>query len=427
MGTNYRNHTVCQRSLPDCRRSLNELTQQQSCISEAQKYQGALYKSEKGKRAQASGSKASAPRSAYVEDEEDEYRNAITVMEPPPEVPSPPSAAPGFRSSPTDPVNVFDFYVGEETPNQSTLNLAATEQRRMLEDTPSAPPNRERRSVWFDDDIIQDNTDDDGALVQYGSGPVPTSAYRTPAPKGEREGRSTRDRDLTRDEKKDKKRKRLHVDTSAERSQSREGDEEMTDAPPVLHSGLTGGLNRLLTHPSTFPPSPDYSGDAAGEPSPGSPLKKPKHSKRSRERHRESTITNGIMSLISTRKPKKATDTDRVRKHKRRVRENIDGGDRPPQKMIEYKPTNGDSSENSQQMVVFRESARAELFISLVNKGPESEKGCSVNKTLKRFHRERVALGMAHGKGHEEKELWRSLRLKKNDRGEMVLFCAGAT
>jgi cell growth-regulating nucleolar protein len=326
-------------------------------------------------------------------------------------------------------VNVFDFYVGEETPNQSTLNLAAMEQRRMLEDTPSGPSNGDHRSVWFEDEIIQDNTEDDGALVQYGSGPVPTSEYRTPAPKGERERRKVRDRDRdpTKEEKIDKKRKRLHVDTSAERSRSREADEEMTDAPPVLHSGLTGGLNRLLSRPSTFPPSPDYSGDAAGEPSPGSPLKKPKHSKRGRERHRENTISNGIMSLISTRKSKKTTDGDRVRKHKRRLRENGEDPDRPLQKMIEYKPMNGDSGENNQQMVVYRESARAELFMSFVNKGPESEKGCSVNKTLKRFHRERVALGIGHGKSHEEKELWRSLRLKKNDRGEIVLFCAGAT
>lgn len=177
----------------------------------------------------------------------------------------------------------------------------------------------------------------------------------------------------------------------------------------------------MLTGPSTFPPSPDYSGDAAGEPSPGSPLKKPKHSKRGRDRPRENIISNGIMSFISTRKSKKTTDNDRVRKHKRRIREN---GEEPLQKMIEYKPMNGDSGENSQQMVVYRESARAELFMSFVNKGPESEKGCSVNKTLKRFHRERVVMGLGHGKGQEEKELWRSLRLKRNDRGEIVLFCA---
>jgi cell growth-regulating nucleolar protein len=129
------------------------------------------------------------------------------------------------------------------------------------------------------------------------------------------------------------------------------------------------------------------------------------------------------MSLITTKKSKKTSDGDRVRKHKRRLREN--GDDRPAQKMIEYKPMNGDT-ENSGQMVVYRENARAELFMSFVNKGPESEKGCSMNKTLKRFHRERENMGFVHRKGQEEKELWRSLRLKKNDRGEIVLFCARA-
>jgi cell growth-regulating nucleolar protein len=318
---------------------------------------------------------------------------------------------------------VFDFFVGEETPNPSTLNLAAMEERRMIEDTPSAPSNGERRGVWFEDEILQDAEEDSGALVQYGSGPVPTAAYRTPAPKVDRERKKIRDREPTREEKKDKKRKRLHVDTSAERSRSREADEVMTDAPPVLHSGLSGGLNRLLSRPETFPPSPDYSGDAAGEPSPGSPLKRSKHSKRGRERHRDTGFSNGIMSLITTKKSKKTSDGDRVRKHKRRLREN--GDDRPAQKMIEYKPMNGDT-ENSGQMVVYRENARAELFMSFVNKGPESEKGCSMNKTLKRFHRERENMGFVHRKGQEEKELWRSLRLKKNDRGEIVLFCARA-
>ena len=39
------------------------------------------------------------------------------------------------------------------------------------------------------------------------------------------------------DAKKDKKRKRLHIET----------DHIMTDAPPVLHSGLTGGISKFVT------------------------------------------------------------------------------------------------------------------------------------------------------------------------------------
>jgi cell growth-regulating nucleolar protein len=315
---------------------------------------------------------------------------------------------------------VFDFYEGASTPNQSTLNLAALERQRMIENTPVE--RNGDRSVWFRGEVIEEEIEINGALVQYGSGPVPTGAYRTPAPKDERERRKIRDREPTTQEKKDKKRKRLHVDTSsAERSRSREADEVMTDAPPVLHSGLTGGLNRLLA-PGAFPPSPEFSGDR-DEASPASPLKKPKHSKRGRERQRD-TIGNGIMSaLMGTRKSKKATEGDRVRKHKRRLRE---GSERPEgQKMIEYKPMNGESGNGeNQQMVVYGASTRAQLFMSFINKGPESEKGCSMNKTLKRYHRERTAVGMSKPKSLEEKELWRCLRLKKNDRGEIVLFCA---
>jgi cell growth-regulating nucleolar protein len=66
---------------------------------------------------------------------------------------------------------------------------------------------------------------------------------------------------------------------------------------------------------------------------------------------------------------------------------------------------------------------RAEQFLGFVNKGPESERGCSLNKVLKRYHRERTEAGNnSLSKLSEEKELWKSLRVKKNDRGEIVLF-----
>jgi cell growth-regulating nucleolar protein len=376
------------------------------------------------------GSKAVVPHKAYVVDEEDEYKGTITIVDPPPpEVPSPPSATPSFQNGHAEPVNVFDFFVGSETPNQSTLNLAAMEQQRMLEDAPEEPQNEDTAMVRFQDDYLVGQNNDDDLLVEYGTGPVPTSEYRTPAPKADRERKKKdhRDHGTSKDEKKDKKRKRLHVDTSQDLSLSRgEGDEIMTDAPPVLHSGLTGGLNRLLSRPSVFPPSPDYSGGDAGDASPGSPLKRSKHSKHSREGGgRVDMFSNSIMALISTRKHKDS-DHDRrrhsKRHHRRRGSESVRTSS---QKMIEYKPMNGDGAESdarNNQMVVYQ--ARAELLMSFVNKGPESERGCSMNKTLKRYHRERAAMGMGLGKSEEEKKLWRSLRLKRNDRGEIVLFCA---
>ncbi|KAK3485138.1 hypothetical protein B0T13DRAFT_492199 [Neurospora crassa] len=94
------------------------------------------------------------------------------------------------------------------------------------------------------------------------------------------------------------------------------------------------------------------------------------------------------------------------------------------QRMIEYTPGSKDGAvdkDKDNQVVIFQ--PRAERFLSFVNKGPESDKGVSLNKALKRYHRERSASGTSVSKLAEEKELWRSLRMRRNDRGEIVLFC----
>lgn len=313
-----------------------------------------------------------------------------------PEAPSPPSAAPEFKA---ELVNVFDFLVDGQTPNASQLDLPAPEPMNLIEDVPEQ--NNERGRVRFHEagSSISD-------LIEYGTGPVPTGAYLTPAPKAERERKKERkDRDQSREDKKDKKRKRLHVDT----------DQLMTDAPPVLHSGLTGGLNRLL-RPSVFPPSPDYSGDA-GDASPGSPLKKAKHLKRGRV----DAISNNLMSLIGTsRTPSRENSEDRPRRKHRRHREHSERPSRST-KMIEYKPMDGgEEGTQDSQMIVYQPGA--ELLLSFVKKGPESERGVSMNKALKRYHRDRNAQGVGLPRADEEKELWRSLRMKRNERGEIVLF-----
>jgi len=309
-----------------------------------------------------------------------------------------------------DPVNVFDFLVNSETPNASLLELPAPEEMNMIEDTPQESNDRELVRVRFqENDRLSD-------LVEYGNGPIP-AAFHTPAPKEERR---KKDRDDRREDKKDKKRKRLHVETQ-DLSSARKADEIMTDAPPILHSGLTGGLGRLLSRPSVFPPSPDYSG-GDHEASPGSPLKKTKHSKRGRSR--VDTISNNIMSIITTGNSSRdhsEHSQDRPRRKHRRHREH--SSEQPTNRMIEYKPMNGEivSEDSQNQMVVFQ--PRAELLLGYINKGPESERGLSMNKALKRYHRERNIAGVGLPRADEEKELWRSLRMKRNDRGEIVLFC----
>ncbi len=352
------------------------------------------------------------PHKAFVEDSSEDYEHNshITIVDPPmPAAPSPPSAAPGFVMEQQD-VNVFDFLVDSETPNASRLELSAPEPMSLIEDAPRESSDRDVARVRFTEQPRESVSD----FIEYGSGPVPTSTYLTPAPKVVKERKSERkDRHQARDEKKDKKRKRLHVETRD--LSPKEGDDVMTDAPPVLHSGLTGGLNRLMSRNPVFPPSPDYSGGDAGEASPGSPLKKAKHSKRGRVE----IISDNIMSLISTRTPSRELSEDRPRRKHRRHR---DRSERPSQKMLEYRPTHGEViSEDSQNQVVVYQP-RAELLLSFINKGPESERGLSMNKALKRYHRERHLSGSTLSRVEEEKELWRSLRMKKNERGEIVLF-----
>ena len=379
-----------------------------------------------------SESSALAPRKAYVEDAPDPdtgSANALAIVDAPPEAPSPPPAVP---SQPSEPVNVFDFLVnGEDTPNASKVSLGGTRKpMSMVADAPSVFEAGRQLVGELEGEHEYDSAYEEHGY-SYGTDPVPAVPqpkqieYQTPAPKGmhndSREAiyeLDARDRPST-----DKKRKRQHVedlDMAAIR-RSQERDEVMVEAPPILHSGLTGGLNRLLSK-SKFLPSPEYSGNEPGTLSP------PKRNKTiiAKERGR-----NGQKALVKIRKggssSRRTSDESRPRKHHRSHHHSTttataadDHAERlPKRKMrtIEYHP---DPRNDSQQLVVYR--TRAEMFMSFVNKGPESETGCSINKALKRYHREREEQGLGLGKADEEKELWKSLRLKRNEKGEVVLF-----
>lgn len=389
-------------------------------MTEAQKYQGALYREKKGKvqpapapRQDANNNSTTADamvQAAYVEDaaeedyswrdyeqrSDDDDRSPVNSL---PEAPTPPSAVEAET-----PVNVFDFLVVNPTPTASHVSLPDTAPIQLSEDT---------QLVRFDPEAsaMPDTFEGDGVMVQYGDGPVPTH-FETPAPKAAR--RKVKDGD--KDAKKDKKRKRLHIET----------DHIMTDAPPVLHSGLTGGMHRLNTRPTIFPPSPDYSGGDVAE-TPASPLKKTK-SKHHRSSRASETLGNSLMAMITgTTKPKstkkrtktKSSSTPSKAKKKRSATKSLEAP--KEQKLLEFNAGPKDGKEEHGTMVVYK--PRAEHFLSFVNKGPESERGCSVNKALKRFHRERSASDEGLSKLMEEKELWRSLRMRKNERGEIVLFC----
>lgn len=57
----------------------------------------------------------------------------------------------------------------------------------------------------------------------------------------------------------------------------------------------------------------------------------------------------------------------------------------------------------------------------------DSERGCSVHKALKRFHRHfedevEDDRDREWRRAEDEKDLWRALRLRRNERGEIVVF-----
>jgi cell growth-regulating nucleolar protein len=245
--------------------------------------------------------------------------------------------------------------------------------------------------------------------------------------------------------------------------------------PMLSHSGLTGGLDRMLRSPS----SDDE--DSSNNPrrryqDPSSPLKRTRRDEK--EAHGDAglgiSIKNRAERLVSSmfagssisgssaagnepeaRKSKKAhkirnapndeeVSSDAL-KTKRKISAQIDG-DRPSRRLKKvdhpersYSPRN----EDGREVVVYRQENNpdevqrqmAAHFLSLVTKGPESSRGFSMNKVLKRFHKDFTDefdgdRGRGQGRsradrerrGDDEKDLWRTLRLKQNERGEIVLF-----
>ncbi|KAG6019344.1 hypothetical protein E4U19_006803 [Claviceps sp. Clav32 group G5] len=380
-----------------------------SCISEDQKYQGALYK-EKSKKpkyssstkekstnhteSQTTGRRITATQQAYVEDvgENREHKSSDDLLgqfdDDRPRAEAPPGASMLSATTSEDRVNVFDFLVASgQTPNASNVNLAVDEHGADVGDSTSL--------VRYECETKKCRLEHDDARTQYYSNSLSNNGTCV-TPSRETERRRTKDSDT----KKDKKRKRPHIDVP--------GDQIMTDAPPILHTGVTG-IMKAMMRPG-FPPSPDYSGGDATEISPASPSKKTKHSKHSKG----GQISNSLFGMITG--GVKKTSKGKSKKH------SCSQSRKEDSKAIEFRsqPTNGKVESTDGQLVVFK--PRADAFLSCVNKGSQSEKGCSMNKALKRFHRDRQASGSNMAKAKEEKELWRTLRMRRNKDGEIVLF-----
>ena len=412
-------------------------------MSENQKYQGALYKEKSTKKSKQQ------PRNAFVEDAPDvDNYNAITIVDAPPAAPSPPSVRHVQPIPSSQPVNVFDFLVAGETSVPTPHDTPATS-KPLLGET-NKPAQRIEHAPKNSRGESPERLSEGKLLAHdlhelyrkqgysYGEEPVPIIEerpiieYITPAPKH----RKHKEREISEDEDKshkkssDKKRKRIQIeehDIATTQRPDQEPEIHMEDAPPaMLHSGLTGGLNRLLSK-SKYPPSPDYSNP---DPSPPSPVKRSKPSLKEKKNEGLARGRNG--ALVKVRK-RRSSDESRPRKqqrshhspedhhsHRERPRQKAIE-DRPKRKAIEYtSQMEASEAQNQQQLVVSK--SRAELFVSFVTKGPDSEQGYSLHKALKRYHREREDLGLGLGRSDDEKELFKNLRLKRNERGEVVVF-----
>ena len=481
-GTDYRSHT--------------------SCMTEDQKYQGALYREKPNKAnkrksvsiVEPGDHNALGPHKAYVEDAPD-----IDTGAPPP-VPSPPHSV---AARDTEAVNVFDFLVEGDTPEaQRTSATGSNEQMSLKKSAPKAfTESNGDRSSRSDRRKSKERPDDrhyEERGYSYGDEPIEPRSYTaangsllsleymTPAAKAtraqleemRRPGHNRTDSGNT----SEKKRKRAQTEVEADTMMIDMPTNVEADAetPGLSHSGLTGGLNRMMSHDEGYFDSQPRESERERSKStrhskaedPASPLKRSRHSKddaglgisiKGRAGKVMSMVgeafapgalkaqngnRKGDLALVRTRRDSSSQEGSQSRnnrdngnqrkKHKvhshphgsrsarheksRDRRDSIaESPRRGQQRAIEYHRESDTDSDraggHSSQMVVF---GRVESFLSVVTKGPDSTQGYSFNKALKRWHRDREI--PARSKADEEKELWRSLRLKRNDRGEVVVF-----
>ncbi|KAE8353873.1 hypothetical protein BDV28DRAFT_132263 [Aspergillus coremiiformis] len=494
-GTAYRTHT--------------------SCMTEAQKYEGALYKPKqtknqrKGKNDAKQNTKpnVNGHRAPYVEDatESDKSKENVSLL---PAAPTPPLTGSDKTSgtaqgNDSKPVNVFDFLVADKTPNASRVSLhQPREQMQMVDHAPSVFETSKALANYEtggeDEDKQYDLAYEENGY-SYGADPIPPSVYlgnapsvstefMTPAPKKKKDrSRKTEASAIT----SEKKRKRHNED-----QEMGDADTPMMEAPssvlnhpgtPMLnHSGLTGGLSRMLRSPSL-----EAENDHADHPrrlyqDPSSPIKRTRRDEKdnadaglgismknraerlvssmfggpalsesskngqessskevARSRQRSSSDDGDTEIRRSKKTHRVASD---LHKSKRKSSAQMDGRPSRRLKQIEYADGSRSASprgDDGRQVVMYRQPnipsdvqrQMAAHFLSLVTKGPESQRGFSVNKVLKRYHRDFTDefdddRGREQGRSradHEqrtedEKELWRTLRIKRNDRGEIVLF-----
>ena len=444
-------------------------------MTEAEKTQGPLFKQKKTKADQRKSmtvseqSKALVPRNGFKE-EAPRPDNRVAVVDAPPRAPSPP---PPPKSLPAPAVNVFDFLVtdGKDGPSAAATPKAEEEWEMSDDDDDDDDAWEDADDVFMDlppdyDEVEEQmynarrqlEADELAYRTDPAVPPVPNPmAYfvgidndvKTPTVDNKSHSRNISTDSTTKKSGKRKRSQPEELDLSRLRGYATSGDVIMTDVPPALHSGLTGGMQKMLMQRPgfPFPPSPDDSNGDGTEPIPPSPLKRSrraKHEKAERGRSRAAKSTpKPDAAPPSPKKTRRPSDEPRRagRWERRRRRDTSPAQDKakeddPPKtllskalKAIEY-PAGASSStskkDDASNAVILHPgraaaASPAALFVRAAEAAavPAADRGCSVHKALRRFHRER---GDRAARAADEKDLWRDLRLRVNEAGELVLF-----
>jgi len=344
---------------------------------------------------------------------EEYISTSVAIVDAPPEAPEPPPN-----------VNVFDFLIpnGEDDGWESDRD----------DDGDMRPePSSKYLSNGFPygNGHVATNYDRFDSQATLGPSEAPNDDFVTPAPK---KGHS---RNMSIDStgaKKSGKRKRGQPE-----GLDLAKDVVMTDVPPAtFHTGLTGGMNRLMTQKNGFPPSPDLSGDAK---SPQSPIKRGRHDKENHrdrkprrrsdserdEKRKKSSHSSGRREDVARRDKNGNVVLERRRNRKRSAspaasNTSPHGRHKKQLKAIEYPAK--DKEDMSRALVKIDPHATqvehapttrsVGMFLDCLAKGSETDEGVSVWKALKRWKN----IG-----GSGEKDLWKGLRVRANDNGELVL------
>lgn len=236
----------------------------------------------------------------------------------------------------------------------------------------------------------------------------------------------------------DKKRKRQHLldDASASTSAAEEPSRNR-----LLHSGLTGGLDRMLSVESA---------ERDAETEETTPLAATKRGKKERERERErdrderesskrhkdkhdrgredeSAMQLHAEGAAGLRRREEDVAAEIARLERKKARKALEAG--PERKQIEY----AKSSRSDSRALVANAASPADAFMKMVKVDEGSSAGTSKGQSVwgaLKMWRDYTDGGkggsgkelVLAGGEKEEKKLWKGLRMRLNDRGEVVLF-----